>query len=54
MAKVVKNLPAMQERFKFNSWMGKIPWRRKRQPMVLPGKFHEQKEPTGTELDTIQ
>ena len=26
---------------------GKIPWRRKWQPMELPGKFHGQKEPSG-------
>ena len=38
MAQLVKNLPAMQEipglcrRPRFDSWVGKIPWRRDRQP----------------------
>ena len=33
----------------FDSWVGKIPWRRKWQPapVVLPGKFHGPKEPGG-------
>ena len=32
------------ERLEFCSWVGKIPWRRKWQPILvfLPGKFHEQ------------
>jgi len=33
-AQLVKNLPTMQETG-FNSWVGKIPWRRKRQPTVV-------------------
>ena len=32
-AQLVKNLPAMQEAW-FNSWIGKIPWRRKGQLVV--------------------
>ena len=41
---VVKNLPAMQETG-FDSWVGKIPWRRKWQstPVFLPGKSHRQR-----------
>ena len=37
-AQLVKNLPAMQE-----TWVGKIPWRRERQPTLVfwPGEFHE-------------
>ena len=33
------------ERLGFCSWVGKIPWRRKWQPILvfLPGKFHEQR-----------
>ena len=30
-AQLVKNLPAMQETW-FDSWVGKIPWRRERLP----------------------
>ena len=38
------SLPAMQETW-FDSWVGKIPWRRKWQstPVFLPGKFHGQR-----------
>ena len=38
---VVKNLPAKQ-RHEFNPWVGKIPWRRKRQPIpvLLPLESH--------------
>ena len=43
---VVKNLPVRQDhrRHRFNSWIRKIPWRRKWQPtpVFLPGKFHGQ------------
>jgi len=43
---VVKNLPVRQDhrRHRFNSWIRKIPWRRKWQPTpeFLPGKFHGQ------------
>ena len=37
-AQLVKNLPAMQETY--DSWVGKIPWRRKWQPtpVFLPGE----------------
>ena len=37
-AQVVKNLPAIQE---FDSWVGKIPWRRERlpTPVFWPGEF---------------
>ena len=40
---MVKNPPAMQERW-FQSWVGKIPCRRKRQPIpvFLPGESHDQ------------
>ena len=47
MALVVKNLPANSEdlRYKFDPWVGKIPWRRAWQPTVvfLPGKLHGQR-----------
>ena len=57
MAQVVKNLPAMQE-----TWVGKIPWRRKWQPtpVFLPGKSHQQRSLVGSrpwvykELDTTR
>ena len=41
-AQTVKRLPAVPETDRFNPWVGKIPWRRKRQPtpVLLPGKFH--------------
>ena len=41
-AQMVKRLPAMRERPRFDPWVGKIPWRRKWQPtpVLLPGKFH--------------
>ena len=40
-AQLVKNLPAVQET-RVQSWVGKIPWRRKWQttPVSLPGKSH--------------
>ena len=40
-AQMVKHLPAMQ-RPRFDSWVGKILWRRTWQPtpVLLPGKFH--------------
>ena len=41
----VKNLPAMPETCGFDSWVRKIPWRRKRQPIPVlsPGKPHGQR-----------
>ena len=41
---VVKNPPVNAETQKFNSWVGKILWRRKWQPtpVFLPGKSHGQ------------
>ena len=63
-SQMVKNPPAMQshKRQRFYPWIGKIPWRRKRQliPEILPGKFHGQKSlvaysPWGRkELDTTE
>ena len=43
-AQTVKNLPAMRE-----TWVGKIPWRRKWQPnsVFLPGEFHGQRSLVG-------
>ena len=40
-AQLVKHLPAMQETW-FNSWVRKLPWRRKWQPtpVFLPGESH--------------
>ena len=50
MGQWVKNLPAMQEtcrRPRFNPWVRKIPWRRKRQPIpvFLPRKIPQTEEP---------
>ena len=46
-AQSVKNLPAMQENWTgFDSWVGKVPWRRKRNPL-LPGESHEQRSLAG-------
>ena len=44
-AQTVRNLPAMQERPRFDPWAGKIPWTRKWQPtpVFLPGEFHGQR-----------
>ena len=41
---LVKNPPAVQET-RFNSWDGKIPWRREQlpTPVFWPGKFHGQR-----------
>ena len=37
------------KRYVFYSWIGKIPWRRKRQPtpVFLPGESHGQRSPAG-------
>ena len=47
-AQSVKNLPAVQET-PVQSWVGKIPWRRKWQaiPISLPGKSHGQRSLVG-------
>ena len=47
-AQSVKNLPAMQETG-FNSWIGKIPWRREWQPTLvfLPRESHGQRSLAG-------
>ena len=57
-AQTVKNLPAVQKT-RFDSWVGKIPWRRERQPtpMFLPGEPQGQGNLVGclwsrTESDT--
>ena len=58
---MAKNLPAMQETW-FDSWVGKIPWRRAWQPtaVFLPGESHGQRSlesysPWGRqELDTTE
>ena len=36
-------------RHRFNPWVGKIPWKRKRQPtpVLLPGEFHGQRRMVG-------
>ena len=46
-AQMVKNLPAVQE-----TWVGKIPWRRKWQPtpVLLPGQSHGQRRLVGYSL----
>ena len=47
-ALVVKN-PSANERCWFNSWVGKIPWRRPWQPtpVFLPGESHGQRSLVG-------
>ena len=60
-AQMVKNLPAMQ-RWKFDPWVRKTPWRRESQqtPGFLPGKSCRQRSKAGyspwdrKELDTIK
>ena len=44
MAQMVKNLPAIQE-MGFDSWIGKIPWRREWLPTLVfwPGECHGQR-----------
>ena len=49
---LVKKLACQCRRCKrhgFDPWFGKIPWRKKWQPapVLLPGKFHEQKSLAG-------
>ena len=51
-ALVVKNLLANaggRERYGFDPWVGKIPWRRARQPtpVFLPGESHGQRSLAG-------
>ena len=45
---MVKSLPIIWET-RFDPWVGKIPWRRKWQPIpvFLPGKSHEQRSLVG-------
>ena len=45
----VKNPPAQCRKRGFDSWVGKIPWRRKWQPTsgLLPGKFYGQRSLEG-------
>ena len=52
MALVLKNPPVnagRRKRHGFNPWVGKIPWRRARQPtpVFLPGESHGQKSLAG-------
>ena len=52
MALMVKNLSANArrcKRWRFNPWVGKIPWRRARQPtpVFLPGESHGQRSLAG-------
>ena len=48
-AQLVKNSPAMQETPCFNSWVGKIPWRREQlpTPVFWPREFHGLYSPWG-------
>ena len=50
-AQTVKCLSTMQET-RFEPWVGKIPWRRKWQPIpvLLPGKSHGQRSLVGYSL----
>ena len=47
-AQTVNNLPSVQET-EFDSWVGKIPWRREwhSAPVFLPGEFHGQRSLVG-------
>ena len=49
MAQTVKILPTIQERPRFNPWVGKISWRREWQPtpVFLPGESHGQRSLAG-------
>ena len=56
MAQLVKNPPAMRETA-FDSWVGKIPWRRERLPTLVfcPREFHGLYSPLGRkELNTAE
>ena len=46
---MVKNPPAQSRRFRFDLWVGKIPWRKKWQqtPVFLPGKSQGQRSLVG-------
>ena len=46
---MAKHLPRIQGRPRFSPWIGKIPWRRRRQPTLvfLPGKSHGQRTLVG-------
>ena len=46
---MLKNLPANAGDGSLDSWVGKIPWRRKWQltPVFLPGKYHGQRNLAG-------
>ena len=50
-ALVVKSLPgnAGDKRLRFDLWVGKIPWRRAKQPtpVFLPGESHGQRSQAG-------
>ena len=53
---MIKNLPQCG-RPRFNPWVGKIPWRRKRlpTPVFWPGEFHDLCSPWGCkESDTTE
>ena len=55
-AQLVKNPPAIRIPG-FNPWVGKIPWRRERQPapVLWPGEFHGLYSPWGhKESDTTE
>ena len=67
MALVVKNPPAnagdVNKRHRFDPWVEKIPWRRRKwksTPVLLPGESHGQRSLEGysprgcTELDTTE
>ena len=62
MVKKKKKSACQCRRCRFNLWVGKIPWRRKRQPTLvfLPGKSHGQRSLVGyslwahKELDTTE
>ena len=54
-AQMVKNPPVMRETW-FDPWVGKIPWRRARQPIPVfwPGKPLWTEEPGGLQSMTLQ
>ena len=52
LAQTVKNLSAI---FRFDPWVGKIPWRRERQPtpVFLPGESPWIEEPGGLKVHRV-
>ena len=52
----LRRLSGTESSYGFDPWVGKIPWRRKRQPtpVFLPGKFHGQRGLEGHSLQGLK